>query len=192
MQADPARSIPSQVLAEARGLLIVRETKGGLILGARSGQAMASVRRDGTWSAPAFFRVREGSLGLQAGWQQATFFHVLMTEAAVSTLHSNRFQLGLGLRVTSGPRTVGDGIGTADALGDVLVYADTSGVFGGVAVEGGSLSPDEKLNEAWYGLPATEVLAGRAAATDPEVRRWVELVEKCARTEPARDPSDAR
>lgn len=191
LQDDPGRAIPARILEEAKGLLVIRESRGGLILGARTGQAVVSFRDEAGWRAPAFYRVREGSLGLQAGWQQATFFHVLMTEAAVDSLRSNRFQFGVGLRVTSGPRTVGDAFATG-THGDVLVYAETSGVFGGLAVEGGTLTPDERLNEAWYGVPAREVLWGPRPEAVSVARRWVDLLEKSSRRDPARDPASAR
>lgn len=72
LQADPARSIPAGILGEARGLLILRETTAGLILGGRSGSGVALIKTNGQWSAPAFYRSRDASVGLQAGWQKAT------------------------------------------------------------------------------------------------------------------------
>lgn len=167
LQADSVRSIPAGILGEARGLLILRETTAGLILGGRSGSGVALVRTNGQWSAPAFYRSRDASLGLQAGWQTATFFQVLMTEAALGALQSNRFRYGVGLRVTSGPRTLGDEAKARSIGSDVLVYADTGGFFGGFAFEGGTLSPDERANRKCYGMEAADVLFGRRPPATP-------------------------
>jgi len=169
LQADPGRAIPPAILREARGLVILRETKAGLILGGKNGSGVALVKWTNGWSAPAFYRVREAGIGLQAGWQSATFVHVLMTEAAVSALRTNDFRFGVGLRITSGPRTVGDEAKTSSLGSDVLVYSDTGGLFGGLAVEGGVLKPDDSANRAYHGRVATEILfpAGPAPGSPP-------------------------
>ncbi|MBL9135157.1 MAG: lipid-binding SYLF domain-containing protein [Verrucomicrobiales bacterium] len=181
LQSDPARAIPPEVLREARGLIVLREKRAGLIVGGRSGTGFALVKRDGRWSWPAFVRATEGSLGLQAGYQKATLVHVLMTDAAVGAFQTNRFRFGVGLRVTSGPRTMGDDAKTGAVGADVLVYASTGGVFGGVAVEGGNLGADDDLNEAYYGKTAEALLFGAppsASASPPEgagrFRAWLE------------------
>ncbi|MCK6500442.1 MAG: lipid-binding SYLF domain-containing protein [Nitrospira sp.] len=160
LQADPERAIPSEILREARGLIVLREQRAGLILGGRTASGVAWVKQKGGWSWPAFVRATEGSLGLQAGWQRATVVHVLMTDSAVGAFQTNRFRFGVGLRVTSGPRTVGDDAKTGAVGADVLVYASTGGVFGGVAVEGGNLGADDDLNERYYGKKAESMLFG--------------------------------
>ena len=151
LQQTPGRAIPAEVLREAKGLVILRETRAGLIVGARRGTGVVLFKEDGKWTAPRFLSAREGSLGLQAGWQKATFFHLLMTEAAVAALRAENFRFGVGLRVTSGPRSVGDEAKTQSPGADILVYADTGGLFGGVALEGGSLLVDQKANRTYYG-----------------------------------------
>lgn len=157
-QADPGRGIPPEILREAHGLLILRETRAGLIFGGRSGTGVLLVKGSDGWGAPAFVRSRQGSVGLQAGWQAATFFQVLMTPRAVDALRTNRFRLGVDLRVTAGPRTLGDEAKVQSPGPDVLLYADTDGVFGGLALEGGSIEPDDRSNRYYYGRTSMEVL----------------------------------
>ena len=55
----------------AHGLLIIPElVKGGFIVGAEAGFGVFMVRgSDGTWSAPAFYTLAAGSIGLQIGGQ---------------------------------------------------------------------------------------------------------------------------
>jgi lipid-binding SYLF domain-containing protein len=181
LQTDPARAIPAEILREARGLIVLRERRAGLIVGGRTGSGFVFVKRDNRWSWPVFVRATEGSLGLQAGFQKATLVHVLMTDAAVGAFQTNRFRFGVGLRVTSGPRTVGDDAKAGAVGADVLVYASTGGVFGGVAVEGGNLGADDDVNEAYYGKKAAELLFAPASGgteAPPEgasrLRRWLE------------------
>ncbi len=151
LQTDPARAIPAEVLREAKGLVVLRETRAGFVLGARRGAGVVLLKEQGRWGFPRFVSASEGSIGLQAGWQKATFYQVLMTEAAVAALSAENFRFGVGLRVTRGPRTVGDEAKTQSPGADVLIYADTGGLFGGVALEGGTLVLDQKSNRAYYG-----------------------------------------
>lgn len=181
LQADPARRVPSEILREARGVVVLRETRAGLILAGREGEGLALVRGTNGWGSPAFVKAREGGIGLQAGWQSATVVQVLMTDAAVSALRTNRFRFGVGLRITSGPRTLGDEAKTKSVGSDILVYTDSGGLYGGVAVEGGSLSPEERANRDLYGLPFDAVLFERRPAPSGAARRWVDLIERESR-----------
>lgn len=165
LQSDPERAIPAEILRDAQGLVVVRETRAGFVLGGKGGRGALLLRQGGRWSAPVLLRAREGGLGLQAGWQNATFVHVLMTRAAVDAMRTNQFRFGVGLRVTSGPRSVGDEAKTRSPGADVLLYADTGGLFGGLSVEAGTLRPDDEANRALYGRGAEEVLYG--AGTQP-------------------------
>jgi lipid-binding SYLF domain-containing protein len=178
LQSDPARSVPPEILRDALGVVVVRETRAGFILGGKGGRG-AMVLRDGAgWTAPVFVRTREGGVGLQAGWQNATFIQVLMSAAAVDAVRTNQFRFGVGLRVTSGPRTLGDEAKTKSRGADVLLYADTGGLYGGLALEGGSLRPDEGWNRDLYGMEADAVLFGVRPGASPAGRRLVALLER--------------
>lgn len=166
LQADPTRAVPSEILREARGLVVLRETKAGFVLGAKSGNGVALMSRGRDWTWPAFYRSREGGIGLQAGWQKATFVHILMTEAAVAAFRTNDFRFGIGLRVTSGPKTMGDEAKTQSLGADVLVYSDTGGLFGGLALEGSSVRPDARANREYYGRTAEVLLFGPPSGAD--------------------------
>ena len=184
LQADPGRQIPAEILREARGLVILRETRAGFIVGGREGSGVALVRQGTNWGAPAFVKAREGGVGLQAGWQHATVIQVLMTDEAVAALRTNRFRFGVGLRVTSGPRSIGDEAKTRSSGSDVLLYADTGGLFGGVAVEGGTLSPVERTNREAYGLGFDEILYERRPEPTKAGKHLVGLIERYSRAGP--------
>lgn len=181
-QAESDRRIPAEILREARGLVIVQETQAGFILGGRKGEGVVLIREDGRWTWPAFLRSSQGSVGLQAGWQRATHFQVLMTAGAVDALRTNRFRLGVDLRVTSGPRTMGDEAKTQSLGSDVLLYSDTGGVFGGLTVEGGSLRSDEEANQAYYGATGSQVLFGEDLPAGDEAIRLTRLVTEASST----------
>jgi lipid-binding SYLF domain-containing protein len=62
--------VPSAELSTAKGLAIIKETEGGLIVGGRGGKGVL-IRRtaDGKWSAPLAVDSGGLSVGLQAGVQ---------------------------------------------------------------------------------------------------------------------------
>lgn len=177
LQSDPARAVPAEILRDARGLVVLRETKAGFILGGKGGRGVMLLRQGGRWSAPALVRSREGGVGLQAGWQNATFVQVLMSQAAVDAVRTNQFRFGVGLRVTSGPRTMGDEAKTRSAGADVLLYVDSGGLYGGLAVEAGVLGPDDKANRDLYGMEAARVLFAASPPPGDAALRWIRLLE---------------
>ncbi len=181
LQSDPAKAIPAEILRDARALVIVRETRAGFIVGGKGGSGVMLVRDAEGWGTPAFVKTREGGVGLQAGWQSATIVQVLMSNTALDAVRTNQFRFGVGLRVTSGPRTMGDEAKTRSAGSDILIYSDTGGLFGGLAVEGGTLRPDAAANRDVYGMEAEAVLfRGRPAATAAG-RRLLGIIDRFSR-----------
>jgi lipid-binding SYLF domain-containing protein len=179
LQSDPVGAIPPEILRDALALVIVRETRAGFVIGGKSGGGAMMVRGKDGWGAPALVRAQEGGVGLLAGWQSATFVQVLMSQTAVDAVRTNHFRFGVGVRVTSGPRSMGDEAKTRSAGSDVLVYSDTGGLYGGLAFEGGALRPDARANRDLYGLEAEEVLFGAARpAPTPAGRRLIEAVTR--------------
>ena len=56
MQKVPGKHLPADLLARARGIIILHKFKAGLIVGGEAGNGVALVRdkTTGAWSAPAF------------------------------------------------------------------------------------------------------------------------------------------
>ena len=145
-------------VTRARGLLIVPElVKGGFIVGAEAGSGVFMVRGgDGTWSAPAFYTLAAGSIGLQIGGQVSEVVFTVMSEGAVEALLRSGVKLGVDLSVTLGP--IGKGLEastTTNLNADVFAFSKAVGAFGGGALEGAKLFTRKKLNEAYYGSGAT-------------------------------------
>ncbi len=145
-------------VTRARGLLIIPElVKGGFIVGAEAGSGVLMVRGgDGSWSAPAFYTLAAGSIGLQIGGQVSEVVFTVMNEGAVEALLRSEIKLGADLSVTVGPIGKGLEASTTTNLGaDVFAFSKNVGLFGGGALEGAKLFARDKLNQAYYGLGAT-------------------------------------
>src|SRR5438874_1858212 len=104
IEAAPDQGIPEEILGSAECVAVVPSMlKGGFIVGARYGRGVASCRNPKGWSAPAFFTVTGGSLGLPIGGQAVDLVMLSMNEEGVRTLLSSKFQLGADASVAAGP-----------------------------------------------------------------------------------------
>jgi lipid-binding SYLF domain-containing protein len=148
----------NDLLPKARAVMVFPNLfKAGFILGGEGGSGVLLVRgADGTWSAPAFFGMGSGSIGLQIGAQSSEVIFLIMTDGGLRKVLNNSMKLGADASIAVGP--VGAGIEastTANFRQDIYAYSKTSGLFGGGAFEGSVLTPREEWNRAYYGNGAT-------------------------------------
>jgi len=158
MQAKSDKRIPAENLRKAKGIILLDRTKGGFIFAFEGGGGLAMVK-DATsesWSAPAFMRANEASLGLQIGGQQSFVVILLMNTNATQALADSNINFGGEASGTAGNVTgKADGTVPTDTGQVVMVYSDSKGLYGGVSVKGGDLSPDVDANVAYYGQSLT-------------------------------------
>lgn len=144
-------------LARARAVMIVpRFYKGAFFIGGAYGNGLLAVRDDaGRFSPPAFVRMVGGSLGLQFGGQEARMIFMIMTDAGLEAVLTDKFKFGAGAGVsfaTFGANIEGS---TTSATGaDIIAFAHSVGAFGGGAIEGTMIEPRQEWNEGVYGLGA--------------------------------------
>ena len=105
IQAIPESAIPDKLLDEAHAVVVVPDSiKAGLVIGARRGHGLMSVRRaDGTWSNPSFVTLTGGSIGFQAGVQSADIVLVFRSQRGVDSIVNGKFTLGADAGVAAGP-----------------------------------------------------------------------------------------
>lgn len=156
------RGIPKELLDRAEAIAVFPGVvKAAFIIGGSGGQGVISRRVRGGWSAPAFFNLGGGSIGLQIGAQKTDYVLLIMNEEGLKGLMEDKFEMGGEVSVAAGPvgRTAS---ATTNATLDagILSYSRSKGAFVGAALKGGVINPDNDLNEAVYeGKKASEVLA---------------------------------
>src|SRR5271163_490951 len=97
-----------RMIRNARGALICpRVFKAGFILGGQGGNCVLVGRAHGTWSAPAFYGMGSGSVGLQIGIQDAEVIFMVMTEHGLQALLDSQFKIGADATVAVA--TIGGG-----------------------------------------------------------------------------------
>lgn len=187
IMGTPDKGIPSDLLAKAECVAVFPNViKGGFIVGAQGGRGVASCRTRSGWSAPAYFELKGGSVGLQIGGQATDFVLLIMNQSGMKSLLSDNFELGGEASVAAGP--VGR---TAAASTDVkldaeiLSYSRSKGLFGGLSLKGSVISPDKSDMEGTYGrgVAVQTVLAANKNRAPAEVQVFPNtLTQYSART----------
>ena len=180
--ATPGMAPVLEWLPHASGIVVFpRVVSAALIVGGSGANGLLFVRDadTGHWTGPAFYRLVQASVGLQAGVSTAEMLMVINSPGALRSLYAGRLRLGMDASVVVGAR--GGGIGSA-VTADVDAYALARGVIAGIALDGSALEVRSGLNEAWYGTPATpdDILVKRRATND-ESKRLAAEIEGLAR-----------
>ena len=162
IMATREKSIPRDLLDRAEAVAVFPSVfKAGLIVGGRGGSGVISRRVAGGWSAPAFFDLGGGSIGLQIGAASTDYILLFMNEDAVESLLGDKFEIGGEGSAAAGP--VGR---SASASTDVrmnakiLSYSRSRGAFAGLELKGVVIKPDTEDNSQVYGMSARDILTG--------------------------------
>jgi lipid-binding SYLF domain-containing protein len=158
----PDNGIPKELIDKAQAIAVFPSVlKAAFIFGGREGKGVISRRTPAGWTTPAFFNLGGGSFGAQIGADKTDYVLLVMNESGFSGLLADKFAIGGEVGVAAGP--VGR---TASAATDaqlkagILTYSHSKGLFVGVDLNGTAITPDNKLNEAVYGMKARDVLNG--------------------------------
>lgn len=153
MQQKADKCVPAEMLRKAEGIILLDRTKAGFIFAFQGGSGLAMVKdkKSGKWGPVAFLEANEGSLGFQIGGQQSFLVILIMNNEGTRLLTDPTFEFGGEARGTAGDATAGEEATISSTERPVLVYDDRQGLFGGAAIKGGQMSPDEEANRAYYG-----------------------------------------
>ena len=156
------KSIPQDLLDKAEAVAVFPGViKGGFIVGGRGGSGVISRRVADGWSAPAFFDLGGGSIGLQIGLAQTDYILLFMNEGAVNSLLSDKFEIGGEGSAAAGPVGRSASASTDAKLNaQILSYSRSKGAFAGLELKGVVIKPDNADNNQVYGMTARDILTG--------------------------------
>jgi SH3 domain-containing YSC84-like protein 1 len=156
------RSIPRDLLDRAEAVAVFPGVlKGGFILGGRGGSGVISRRVANGWSAPAFFDLGGGSIGLQIGVASTDYILLFMNEHAVESLLNDKFEIGGEGSAAAGPVGRSASASTDVKLNaQILSYSRSKGAFAGLELKGVVIKPDNEDNLQVYGMTARDILTG--------------------------------
>jgi lipid-binding SYLF domain-containing protein len=154
---DPDMTWLQRNLSQAKAVMVCPKIfQAGFIVGGSGGRCLVLARSAAKpgWHGPAAYRITTGSVGLQAGAQASEMVALIMTDKAVNSLLSNSFKFGADVSVAAGP--VGSGTGS-QINADIVHFVRSTGLYGGLNLDGSVITIDEEGNRAFYGHPATPV-----------------------------------
>jgi lipid-binding SYLF domain-containing protein len=154
----------------AKGALICpRIFKAGFILGGQGGDCVLVSRGPGGWSAPAFYQIGSGSIGLQIGVQDSELVFLVLTEKGLQAVLDSQFKIGADAGIAVATLGAGlEGATTAALRADIVAFAKSRGLFAGVSLQGSIIGSKGDWNQAYYGRPlAAQQIVMQGEANNP-------------------------
>ena len=184
------KGLPTSILDKADCIVVFPSVKKIAVgIGGSYGRGVMVCRtgekKNGSWGAPAMYKLDQGSIGVQLGSTATDFVLVVMNERGAEQILNGKTKLGGNAAAAAGPTGAAANGYNADAMKvDVLTYSRTKGLFAGISLEGASMETDDEANKAVYGKPATakQIIDG-GEAVPPAGKTLVDLLEK---TSPSR------
>ncbi|HEX4023459.1 MAG TPA: lipid-binding SYLF domain-containing protein [Steroidobacteraceae bacterium] len=141
----------ARLLEHAQGVFIIpRYGKGAFIVGGQGGDGVVLAKHDGNWTDPAFFNIAGGSIGLQAGGSGGAVAMILMTRNAIHRFEDTDTSWTLSGKAGLSIVPFSDRGRTNSRNGDVIVWSDARGLYGGLTAGATHISPETKLDRAYY------------------------------------------
>ncbi len=176
LQQDSVKRVPAETLRKASGIVLLDRTKAGFIFAYQGGAGMAMVKdqNSGQWGPVAFFKADEASLGFQIGGQQTFLVFLLMNNEVARLLTDQTLDFGGEARGTAGASSAGAEGNVGPNEPALLTYDDRTGLFGGAAIKGGALTPDDEANRTYYGevQSARQILFENKVSPTPLARTF--------------------
>jgi SH3 domain-containing YSC84-like protein 1 len=179
------KGLPTSILDKADCVVVFPSVKkvaigiggsyGRGVLVCRTGEKM-----DGSWGAPAMYKLDQGSIGVQLGSTATDFVLVVMNQKGAEQVLNGKTKLGTNAAAAAGPTGAQATAYNADAMKvDVLTYSRSKGLFAGVSLEGASMDTDDDANKALYGkaISAKDIVEGGQAVV-PAAKSLVDLLDK--------------
>jgi lipid-binding SYLF domain-containing protein len=174
----PEKEIPRDLLESAEAVAVCPGVlKAAFIVGGRKGDCVISRRTlKRSWGAPAFYNLTGGSIGAQIGGAKTDYVLLFMNAEALKGLMEDKFEIGGEAEATAGPVGRAAGVSTNPRLSaGILTYSRSKGAFLGIALKGVAITPDNDLNEAFYGKKASELIRGQEDTPVPTQVRALPL-----------------
>jgi lipid-binding SYLF domain-containing protein len=176
----PDNGIPQELIDKAQAIAVFPSVlKAAFIFGGREGKGVVSRRTAQGWTTPAFFKLGGGSFGAQIGADKTDYVLLVMNENGLKGLQGDKFAIGGEVGVAAGPVGRSASAATdAQLKAEILTYSRSRGLFVGVDLNGTAITPDNKLNEAFYGMKASDVLSGAVSSNASSVSIFPETLSR--------------
>jgi len=162
--------LPKSVLDKAECALIFPSVKKVAVgIGSSYGRGALICRKgatmNGSWGAPAMYKLDQGSIGLQLGSTATDFVLLVMNQKGAEQILNGKTKLGSNASAAAGPGAQATSYNAEAMNADILTYSRSKGLFAGVSLEGASMDGDSDANKSLYGkdLTVKEIITGGTA-----------------------------
>jgi lipid-binding SYLF domain-containing protein len=189
--------IPNALIRKAKCVAVIPAVKKFAIsFGVKYGRGVMTCRLgedfNGPWSAPSMYALEGGNFGFQVGLSGTDLVLLIMNPRGADSILRSKVKLGGDMAVAAGP--IGRNAEAATDLAmraKILAYSRSHGVFAGIALDGSTLRPDNKANEALYGreISAREIVRSGAVPVPTGAVPLLHLLDTSARAADNKPPS---
>lgn len=196
--------IPNALIRQAKCVAVIPAVKKGAFgFGAKYGRGVMTCRLgddfNGPWSAPAMYALEGANFGLQVGLSGTDLVLLIMNPRGADSILRSKVKLGGDMSVAAGPIGRNAEASTDLAMrAKILSYSRAHGIFAGIALDGTTLRPDNKANEALYGreISAREIVRSGATPVPTGAVPLLHLLDqsaaKSAENKPPSAPAQAQ
>lgn len=173
----------TSLLKRAKAVMVCpRVFKAGFFFGGEGGGCVLVGRTPSGWTSPAFYGLGSGSFGLQFGVSDSQVLLIVLTDNGLQALLDSQFKIGADASIAVA--TIGGGVGgstTAALRADIVSFAESRGLFAGIALQGSLISVRSDWNQAYYGkaLGAQQIVTA-AEGDNPGAAPLREMLAKFA------------
>jgi lipid-binding SYLF domain-containing protein len=169
LRSVPDKGIPETIWEKAECVVVIPGLKKAAFgIGGEYGRGVMSCRSGGRWTGPLFMKLARGSWGLQIGGTEIDLVLLVMNREGGEKMLQDKVSLGAGASVAAGPVGRSAQAATnAQMRAEILSYSRARGVFAGIDISGGVLSPDKDANSGAYGADHTPKGIVFGSATPP-------------------------
>jgi lipid-binding SYLF domain-containing protein len=173
------------LVKDARGIYISPQILRGAFIVGLSGGSGVFILRDkekNNWNGPAFYTIGSASFGFQIGGDASEVILLAMTERGVTTLLSSSVKLGADVGIVVGPVGMGAAASTANVSTDIISFARSKGLYGGISVDGAIVKTHGDYNKAFYNKEVTpaDILISKTVR-NPQAEGLLETAAKIAK-----------
>ena len=142
---------------KSKAILIFPEIyEGSLLFGAKGGNGLLLIRKNGSWTGPFFYTIGGLSVGLQFGLKSGKVVMTVMSLRGLKSILGERVKFGVDIDAAVMNEGIGYSAESTLRLADIFSFSDNKGLFLGGSFEGTYLQPRNDLNFSLYNQEYTK------------------------------------
>ena len=144
-------------IKKSKAILIFPEIyEGSLLFGAKGGNGLLLIRKNGSWTGPFFYTIGGLSVGLQFGLKSGKVVMTVMSLRGLKSILGERVKFGVDIDAAVMNEGIGYSAESTLRLADIFSFSDNKGLFLGGSFEGTYLQPRNDLNFSLYNQEYTK------------------------------------